>query len=288
MKNIIYWIILIGCFCISIASLQAQDSTKVLYWQVVTKDSSTYTGIILKETDQILRLETQKSGIVSIQQIDILYKRQIEQSILIKDRSANTDPLATYYFLRPSALPLHKGEGFYRNVWGIYNQVQVGLTDFFSMGGSVLLLPFTGISVLPAWVSLDFSIPTKNENFRLGTGLYVGSFFISPYFQGTWGDREQHITVGGSYIPFTFELDEGGLAILSLSASKRIGKRSYLVTDNYALFFLGEATVNSSFFWRYAGAVGVDLGLTLGFADGDVGAAPILSLHIPFGRKRGR
>lgn len=209
------------------------------------------------------------------------------ESLILRDSLERSNPLATYYLSRASAIPLNKGEGFYRNIWGLYNEAQVGITNRFSMGLSALLLPGLEVPVA-GWLDLNYSIPTKNEKFHWGLGTFIGSVFVAPYVQGTWGDRNKNISLGAGYVPFTFEFDEGGIGVILLSTSKRIGRKSYFVTDNYALLYLNDAVISSTLAWRKTGKVGFEIGLSLNLVEDDFTPGPWLGFHVPFGNKKSK
>lgn len=276
--------------------MQAQETPKVRYWEVVTKDSLTYKGQIVDENEEILKLETLKSKIVIIQQVDILYKRLID---IEKKEIALADPLATYYLVRPNALPLRKGEGFYRNTWLLLNKVRVGVTDRLSVSGTTFIVPYfdEGL-ILPTWFSIDYSIPVSSSKFHIGPSLTLApiggrGLAVLPTLQGTYGDRDFNISLGYNYLGILFFEDDSDGHLFTLGTSIRVTRKQYFIFDNLFFYFPEESgwTGISFLVYRFSGAVAVDIGFIASINNygiiGDAVLAPIpwLSLSVPFGRK---
>ncbi len=187
---------------------------------------------------------------------------------------------------------LKKGEGYYQNIWVLFNQVSYGVTNYFSIGAGIVPVFLFGGGATPVWITPKFSIPVVKDKFNVGVGALVGTVigeaetgFGLLYGLTTAGSRDMNITLGAGY-----GVSGSGWAkspVISLSALARTGAKGYLMTENYYFNIDGEALVLLSAGFRYViKKAGIDFGLVMPVQeDLTFFAIPWLGVTIPFGNK---
>jgi len=153
---------------------------------------------------------------------------------------------ASRYFILPSAFPLKKEEVYYRT-FIVVHQLNMGISKNFELGlGTIPLFLFDGTSS-PIWLSPKISIPTRNENLRVGINASVGRMFgkrrrndilgdiesnIAGLFQGVLSYQEQNISVSigvGSGYWGNFRQR----TTYTLSAQYRVRKRGFIMIESF-------------------------------------------------------
>jgi hypothetical protein len=226
---------------------QEKPDTTTIY-RIETKDGNTYTGSIIKEDSEKIILRTDKLGELSISLTDIKSRDEISGAKKIRDEYWLPNPQSTRYFWAPNGYGLKKNEGWYQNIWILYNQVSYGFTDYFSCGiGMIPMFLFAGTST-PIWIVPKFSIPVVENKFNIGAGSFLSTvigeeteIFGLLYGTTTFGSRDNNFSAGLAY---GFYGDEwADVPVFNISGMIRIGPRAYFVTENYALTIEGETGV---------------------------------------------
>jgi hypothetical protein len=268
----------------------SQDSTK---YQVETIDGNEYIGIILKQTPDAIRIKTDKLGEISIPQSEI---KKISQLNAVQAKGGTywlDNPQATRYFWAPNGYSLKKGEGYYQNVWVLFNQAVYGITNHFSAGiGTVPLFLFAS-PYTPAWITAKFSVPIVENKFNIGIGALMGtvvgeskSGFGILYGITTFGTKDKNLNIG-----LGWGYAGGQMAsnpTVNISGMIRTGPRGYFITENYFIGTPDNFVVLMSLGGRrIIKHTGLDFGAFVPIG-GDIGsfvAIPWLGLTIPFGTK---
>ncbi|OFX57919.1 MAG: hypothetical protein A2066_05750 [Bacteroidetes bacterium GWB2_41_8] len=203
------------------------------------------------------------------------------------------NPQATRYFWAPNGYNLKSGEGYFQNVWVLFNQAVYGFTDHFSGGVGVMPLFLFGGTATPAWLMAKFSVPVVENKFNLGAGALMGTVigedntgFGILYGISTFGSKDKNLNIGLGWGFAGGEMARN--PTVNISGMIRTGAKGYFITENY---FIGTSDIfvvitmlgGRSIIRR----VGLDYGVVLPFSsdmDGFV-AAPWLGLTIPFGEK---
>jgi len=285
---------LIMFFCILEKNGYSQvqpDSTKLC--RVETLDGNEFIGLMASEDSLKVVLETSALGKVTIPRASIKTITLLKPSSLKGGKLWSENPQSGRYFWSPNGYGLKKGEGYYQNIWVLFNQVSVGVTDYFSVGaGMVPLFFFGGIST-PVWIVPKFSIPVVKDKFNLGAGALVGtvlgesnSSFGLVYGLGTIGDRNTNLTLGLGY---GFAGGEwGSKPVITLSGMVRLSPKAYLMTENYYIGSIESPIVVLSFGGRTViKKSGLDYGLFIPLSSGldSFIAIPWLGITVPFGKK---
>lgn len=282
-------ICLIGFSLLSIGQ-NSQDSIKTL---VETLDGNEYIGIILEQTTETIRIKTDKLGEISIPRAEI---KRITQLTATKSKDGTywlDNPQATRYFWAPNGYSLKKGEGYYQNVWVLFNQAVYGLTDHFSAGVGVMPLFLFGGASTPAWITAKFSVPVVKDKFNMGAGALIGTVigeedagFGILYGITTIGSKDQNLNIGLGWGFAGGEMAKN--PTVNIGGMIRTGAKGYFITENYFIGtpdnFIVLMSVGGR---RIIQRAGLDFGafIPIGADIDSFVAIPWLGLTIPFGQK---
>lgn len=275
-------------------SLQQTPTDTLPVYLVETIDDNEYTGQILDQDADKVILKTEALGIITIPKANIKRIQVLDNLQVVKGQVWFENPQATRYFWTPNGYSLKAGEGYYQNVWVLFNQASIGVTDNISLGlGMVPLFLFAGAPT-PIWITPKVSFPIKKDKVNIGAGALVGTvlgedvggFAGIAYGIATFGSRDKNITAGLGY-----GFADGGWAdapIINLSAMIRTGRRGYFLTENYFAAFDGDVAIILFAGGRRVGkGFSLDYGLIVPAVTGsDFVAIPWLGIMVPFGRKR--
>lgn len=225
------------------ASQTKNDSTMI---QIETLDGNRFVGNIISESSEKLVLSTEYLGEVAIDQKNIR-SRKIIQSDQIKNGEWWFDnPQSSRYFWAPNAYGLKKGEGYYQNIWVIWNQFAYGISDHFSIGGAAIPLFLFGGAPTPVFLSPKVSIPIDKEKFNIGAGALIGrvlgeneSGFGIVYGVTTFGSPDNNMSFALGYGYSAGEWASSPL--INISGMTRLSPRWYLMSENHFLVVEGEA-----------------------------------------------
>lgn len=275
---------------ISSTSNYAQDST-ILY-KIETRDGNEYIGEIVEQDAEKIILNTKSLGTITIQKINMVSMELVDPARLQQGVYWADHMQSTRYFWQPSGYGLKKGEGYYQNVWILFNQFSVGVSDKFLIGGGIIpLFLFNGIST-PVWVTPKFSIPIQKDKLNIGVGgLFAtvlgesGANFGIAYGTMTLGSKDHNASFGVGY--GYAGSDWAKTPTFSFSMLQRTGPKGYFVTENYFIgtdsdFVILSMIGGRRIIGRHAG---LDFGLVLPINTGaDIFIAiPWLGITLPFG-----
>ncbi len=285
--------LLVGSFCalMSISHSYAQQIVAPSLWQVETRDGNVYYGSIISQSQEVMRLETERLGVIELAVEDIKNVREIRPEELKDGKVWPSNVQATRYFIAPNAFGLRKGEAYYQNGLIFFNQASVGITDNFSMGvGMVPLFLFAGAPT-PIWITPKFSVPIKENKLNVGGGALIGTVagedvgaFGLAYGVVTVGDRNKNLNLGLGY---GFADGEwGDLPLIHIGGMIRLSEKGYLLSENYLITTGGEAaglfSVGGRTLWN---RFSLDYGLFIPIgAGGEFFALPWVGFVIPLGK----
>jgi|WetSurSiteA1Bulk_404760.scaffolds.fasta_scaffold02250_5 hypothetical protein len=267
------------------------DSTTL--YRVETTDGNEYSGKIIYQDDLELRLSTEKLGILTLSKKDISKITQLRPEKMKNGVYWADNPQSTRYLWQPNGYGLKAGEAYYQNIWVLFNQLSVGLTNNISLGVGMLPLFLFGGSPTPVWLAPKISIPIKKDKFNMGAGALLAtvigessSGFGILYGIATAGSRDNNISLGLGY-----GFADGGWAespTLSLSGMVRTGARGYLISENYYIDTGSDYQIlilSAGFRWIIKKA-GLDFSLIFPFEESmeSFVAFPWLGVTIPFGK----
>lgn len=153
------------------------------------------------------------------------------------------DPNATRLFFAPTGRMLKKGEGYMANHWLFLMDGYKGVTDRFTLGGAMSLLPTEDFLKNNVYFISPKVAITQSERVNTAAGVWVGTApfvndatndittFGIAYGVATWGGDNGAFTLGGGY-----GFAQGKLArnpLLMAGGTKRLSRRVAFVSENW-------------------------------------------------------
>ncbi|MGE5357235.1 MAG: hypothetical protein ACM3PT_13465 [Deltaproteobacteria bacterium] len=264
------------------------DSTRLYHLETV--DGNKFTGNVIRDDGQILEFNNGKFGIVKIPKSAIKKIARLDKQNIRSGKIWLENPQSTRHFWAPNGYGLKKGEGYYQNIWVLWNQASYGVTDYFSVGVGIIPLFLFGSDISPMFVLPKFSIPVVNNKFNIGAGVLAGTAgfnnqagFGLAYGVATMGSKNNNLSLGLGY--GYADSNWASKPLINISGMARISSGTYFLTENYFLNIDGKWVGLVSLGARSLfNKVGLDYGLFFPVTrefDGFL-AFPWLGLTIPF------
>ncbi|MBL7864877.1 MAG: hypothetical protein JNK10_08385 [Cyclobacteriaceae bacterium] len=271
-------------------STSASDTTQLV--QIEVADGNKFIGRIVFQDQSIIRIQTEQLGILQFPRENVREIIPIRPDQIKEGGYWFENPQATRHFWAPNGYGLRKGEAYYQNVWILFNQFSVGVTNNFSVGfGLVPAFLFAGAAT-PMWITPKFSIPVSREKFNLGIGGLIGTSSLTEkgngfgilYGMTTFGGKDKNISFGLGY-----GYSGGKMAshpTITMSALVRVSARGYFITENY---YLGTSSLvlMSLGGRRMVNRTGIDFGLVIPIESGmsTLVAIPWLGITAPLHKR---
>lgn len=266
----------------------AQDTAET--YRIETVDGNVFIGELISESEEQVTIRTESAGDITISRENISKMTLIENKRMRKGGYWHENPQPTRYLFTTNALGIKKSQGYYQNTWILFNNVNYGVTNNFSMGAGMVPLFLFGESSTPFWITPKFSIPVDEDLMHLSAGALIGGVIGEDvgsggllYGAGTIGDANRNATLGVGYGYGAGEISSTPL--INISGIYRTGRNFYLISENY--FVPGtDATGLVSFGLRWAPEnFAVDFALLRPVEDlGPFIGLPWLGVTIPFGQ----
>lgn len=210
-------------------------------YRVETMQGTSFTGMLVSMNMTALEFDTKELGHVTLQRDQI--RRADLQGALPPTTKAGYYDIGNgnRLFFAPTGRGLRKGEGTLQDVDLYLLGVNYGITDNFSLGGYVSVVPFLSPDEQFLVLTPKFSYPIR-ENLNIGVGLL---YVRLPNFdsQGTGigaGIGYGALTYGGADNNFTVGLgygfvqgDIGSTPIVQIGGQTRVSRRVSLLSENY-------------------------------------------------------
>ncbi len=255
---------------------------------IETVDGNEFLGEIISEDSLTVRIKTDNFGEIAVNKTDIKKRKPVEIQQLKDGKYWFPNPQSSRYFWSPNGYGLKKGEGYYQNIWVLWNQFSYGVTDYFSLGAGIIPTFLFGAPT-PVFATMKFSIPVIKEKFNLAGGAIAGYVIGESeaglgilYGLGTYGSHDSNVSIGMGY---GFAAGEWAQApMINFNGMLRVSSRGYLITENY-VFIGDESVVLISLGGRsIIKKAALDYGLVVPItSDGIPAAAPWLGFTVPFG-----
>jgi hypothetical protein len=237
MKQIKWFLFLLITICCFKANSQFVIDTNRVYL-IETTDGNEYLGKILSDDSYKIVFKTNNIGIITINRSDISKIKEIKKEQIIGGAAWYENLQSTRYYWAPNGYGLKKGEGYYQNMWILYNQAGYGFSDKFSIGAGLLPFFLFGGAPTPVWIAPKFSIPIKKDDFNLGAGILAATIigednasFGIAYGVSTFGTQDKNFTLGMGY--GYAGGDWAKRPIIMASTMLRTGKKGYFISENY-------------------------------------------------------
>lgn len=271
------------------------DSTRTEqpdWLRIEIRNGTRLIGILLQEDDTSITLDVEGLGTITIPKSTIIRRELLPKDYRKDGTHWFENPQSTRYFFAPNALSLEKKRGYYQNIWVLFNNVNYGVTERFSIGGGLVPLFLFGSPVTPVWILPKVTIPINKERIYVGAGAMLGGIVGEDneglgllYGLGTYGDRNRNVTVGVGY-GYAGD-DISNTPLINISGMWRSGPRITWLTENY--FLTGEGVaglISVGARWTYE-QFAVDFGLVRPVGEDTEGVigVPWLGVTMPFSRK---
>ena len=154
----------------TLAFAQSEDSTRIV--SIVTKKGYNYAGDLVNITEDSLYIKNDSLGLITFGKDQI---KRIRDGFLSRHFPHVTNASTPY--LIPTAIPLGKGNNYYKNIYLFGNEFNFGLSDHLSLslGFEIASLIFSWSDIPLFQVGLKAGMPI-NENVHVGL---VGKYLIS-------------------------------------------------------------------------------------------------------------
>ncbi|GAB3576041.1 hypothetical protein [Hymenobacter daeguensis] len=234
-------------------------------YSVELKSGNTFIGVMSAATADELEFTTKDLGVLHIQRQNLkqLVVLTAEQARRGYDDVGNGNRL----FFGPTARNLRKGEGYVQNMELFILNLNYGITDNFSMGAIVSIVPDAGSDNFVG-LTPKLSFPVA-EKVRAGVGAMLlftsGGTGGVTYANATYGGADHNLTAGIGY-GFAGRTGFSSTPVLMLGGATRVSRRISLINETYVLRDrdnYGTATLIAGIAGlRYAGPrIGGGLGL---------------------------
>ncbi|WP_340105514.1 hypothetical protein [Rhodohalobacter sp. 8-1] len=268
-------------------SVAAQESET---YRIETVDGNVFIGDLISETNEDVTILTDSAGDITISRENIKEMTLLDRDRMRDNQYWHENPQSTRYLFAPNALGIKKGQGYYQNTWILFNNVNYGITNNFSLGAGTVPLFLFGSPVTPFWIMPKLSIPLANDLVHLSAGALVGGVIGEDggsggllYGTGTVGNADKNATIGLGYAYGEGEISS--TPVVNISGMYRTGKSIFLISENYFVPNTGAGGM-VSFGVRWAPEnFAVDFALLRPLEDlGFFVGIPWLGITIPFGR----
>lgn len=241
--------------------LQPPDSGKIQ--RLTLKDGSQLVGRIVSVDSTSVRFESSLG--VSTLAIDAIESvKQEQRGQLRGGRYYFPNPNATRLVFAPTGRMLQQGEGYFSDYWIFFPGIAVGVTDRFTMGGGMSLVPEVGLDQQILYITPKLGL-IQSPKLNVAVGALAASIpFDSEsetagilYGVSTWGEVDASFTAGLGYGFVNGDLADS--PIIMAGGELRASPRISLVTENY--LFPGGGTGLSGGIRFLARDISVDLAI---------------------------
>jgi hypothetical protein len=229
-------LLFIFCFNNKLTAQQENDTT--VYYNVIyiveTYNGGQFMGIIIKQDEREVVLETKDKGKVAIPKYEIKSIKKLGGGELnSRGEYVPEEIFSTRYFISTNGLPIKKGEHYV--LYNLYGpEFHFGFEENFGAG---IMTTWVGAPIVG---SLKFSYQLKGKSSLglgslIGTGSWVVSnFFIAlPYGVYTYGDRRSNISFSAGYGLIRYDGNSDGSALLAVAGMTKITNKVSLVFDSF-------------------------------------------------------
>ena len=187
------------------------------------------------------------------------------------------DPNPTRLFFAPTGRSLKKGEAYFGVYEIVLPFVQVGITDYISIGAGTPLI--FGDFERPFWVTPKVKL-MESRSTAVSAGVLhffnVDDASIGiAYGVVTQGTTDNAVTVGLGYAYAREDDEDAGSGVLMLGGERRVSRRVKLVTENYVFKGGGFASGGVRFFGEKLSA---DFGLVVPLFGDDTFVFPMINI----------
>jgi hypothetical protein len=208
-------------------------------YRVETVKGTTFTGTLVGLSLNGLEFDTQEVGHISLER-DQVRRAELQGEAPGKAKSGYYDiGNGTRLYNAPTGRGLRKGEGTLLTTYLFFVGAEYGITNNFSVGATVSLIPGVPLSQQAFVLSPKFTAPIS-EKVHVGAGVVYANIPFDGSDSGgagigygslTYGGADDNLTLGIGYGFTSGEI--GSTPVVQLGGQKRISRRISLVSENY-------------------------------------------------------
>jgi hypothetical protein len=266
------------------ATRNLQPTPDSLLVAVTLRDGSTLIGRVLEVTPTTVRFRS-AVGESSIPRDAITSIRVTAAGGAHGGEYWPEDPSRTRLFFAPTGRMLRKGEGYFSDAYIFFPSFQGGLTDRFTIGGGMSIVPGLGIDEQVFYLTPKVGLLSgPRVNVAVGA-LVAGVGSLSDYGPvgigygaATFGGEDASLTTG---VGFGFDRNSTSQALLMVGGSMRGSRNIAFVSENYLYTGSGSSVLLSGGIRFMGEKLAVDLaGFTSG--DSEIPVVPYLAFIYKF------
>ncbi len=274
----------------SLDSVRVNDTTVV--HAITLIDGSRIVGRITRVSADSVRIASAVAS-VTVARSTVRQVSQFRSTALRNGELWTENPHATRLIFAPTAIPLRKGEGYFSDFWIFLVSSAVGVTDRFTVGGGMSLLPGVDLNENIFFVLPKFTV-VRRPTFALAVGALAAHLGIGSsdnlgtntnrslgvlYGVATTGSRESNLSlgVGWGYVGGTLS----DRPVVTVGGQHRVSRRVALISENWFLPFDDGSAV--SYGLRFIGEkIAVDLAFATPLHDAIFPGVPLLGFTFKY------
>ena len=212
-------------------------------YRIETMQGTSFTGTLISMNLTALEFDAKELGTIKLERAQIRLA-ELQRPVAAGGRKDYYDiGNGNRLFFAPTGRGLRKGEGTLQDVSVYFLGVNYGITDNFSVGGYMSIIPFIGLDDQFIAITPKFSFPVSDK-VHFGAGLL---YVRTPNFDGndgssgagigygalTYGGADNNLTLGLGYGFVTGDI--GSTPIIQVGGQTRISRRVSLISENYII-----------------------------------------------------
>jgi hypothetical protein len=248
-------------------------------YELVLRDGSRVFGTVERETDQEVLFKTSSGATLTARRADIASLRRVKGRIY-NGEFRRSDEHRSRLFFAPTARSLDKGQVSVGVFQFLAPFVQVGVTDYFSVGGGTPLLFGFNEDERPFWLTPKLQV-YRGSGAQAAVGVLHLSDFDGHnagigYAVTTFGNADNALTAGAG-VAYAGD-DRGG--VMMIGGERRVRSNLKLITENY-IWKGGDGFVSGGV--RFIGErLSADLALAVPIGVNELFAFPVVNFVYVF------
>ncbi|RIY12909.1 hypothetical protein D0T11_04060 [Hymenobacter rubripertinctus] len=226
-----------------VAGVEAAADSVGRRFRVTLRTGTAFDGEMTARRPRQLEFLTKDLGVVLVERANILRLQELNSELAKRPANWYDIGNGSRLFFAPTAWGLREGEGYLQDISLYFLGANYGITDNFSMGGMVSMLP--GLPLRNQFLALTPKFSAQiAEKWHVGVGalyLRVPDFDLTDtsygvgllYGTATYGSADNNLTAGLGYGFAGGNI--GSTPVLQLGGQKRISRRVSLITENYII-----------------------------------------------------
>lgn len=277
---------------VSLDSVRMNDT--IVVHAVTLIDGSRIVGRITSVSADSVRISSAVAS-VTVARRTVRQVSQYPATALRNGELWAENPHATRLIFGPTAIPLRKGEGYFSDFWIFLISSAVGVTDRFTIGGGMSLVPGIDINENIFFILPKFTVVNRPK-FTLAVGGLAAHVGVGSgddlsvddnrslgvlYGVATTGSRESNLSLGlgWGYVGGTVS----DRPVVTIGGQHRISQRMALISENWFLPFDKSNGSVLSYGLRFIGEkIAVDLAFATPIEDAIFPGVPLLGFTIKY------